>query len=283
MHARVPLAADASRRRPWQLEMFERSLKKRLKLAALLEQIGNVDGQACLLLTCGDNNGALNWHFRAQGGHWTWGDVAGENLRELSQLLDEPVHRIPEDRFPFADGQFDCVVSIDVLEHLAEDQGFLRELGRVLRPRGRAVVTVPNGDPRLLANRIKWRVGMLPAVYGHLRAGYTLAQLRDAVARAGLSPIGGGGYSGFFTEAVELLINFGYVFGLSRRRGPIRPGSIAPRSSLELQTHGAAYRLYRLAFPLLRLISRLDRLLPSRGNYAVIAAAVKPDVASQAP
>jgi len=283
MQARVSLAADAARRRPWQLEMFERSLKKRLKLAALLEQIGNVHGQACLLLTCGDNNGALNWHFRAQGGHWTWGDVAGENLEELSQLLDEPVHRIPEDRFPFADGQFDCVVSIDVLEHLAEDQHFLRELRRVLRPRGRAVVTVPNGDPRLLANRIKWRVGMQPAVYGHTRAGYTLAELQDAVARAGLSPIGGGGYSRFFTEAVELLINFGYVFVLSRQRGPIRPGSIAPTSSMELQTHGAAYRLYRLAFPLLSLISRLDRLLPSRGNYAVIAVAVKPDVAGQAP
>jgi SAM-dependent methyltransferase len=283
MPAPISLASDATRRRPWQLEMFDHSLKKRLKLAALLKQIGNVHGQACLLLTCGDNNGALNWHIRAKGGHWTWGDVAGENLAEMSQFLGEHVHRTPDHRFPFADGQFDCVVSIDVLEHLAEDQSFLRELRRVLRPCGRAVVTVPNGNPRLLANRMKRMVGMQPAVYGHTRAGYTLAELQDAVAGAGLNSVGGGGYSRFFTEAVELLINFGYVYILSRQRGPMRPGSIAPTSSTELRTHGMAYRLFRLAFPMLSLISRMDRLLPSAGNYAVIAVAVKPDVSGQAP
>ncbi len=283
MQARVPLAANASRLRPWQLEVFERSLKKRWKLDALLEHLGDVNGQACLLLTCGDNSGALNWNLRAQGGRWTWGDVAGENLEELSQLLDEPVHRIPEDRLPFAEGQFDCVVSIDVLEHLADDHRFLQEMRRVLRPGGRAVVTVPNGDPRLLANRLKSKVGMQPRVYGHLRAGYTLAELQAAVARAGLRPISGGGYSRFFTEAVELLINFSYVFVLSRRRGPLRPGAIAPRSSSEFQAHGAAYRLYRLAFPLLSLIGRLDRLLPPSGDYAVIAVAVNPDGVAQTP
>lgn len=263
--------------------MFERSLKKRLKLRALLEHIGEVRGQACLLLTCGDNTGALNWHLRAAGGRWTWGDVAGENLEEISRFLGEPVHHICEDRFPFADDQFDCVVSIDVLEHLADDQGFLRELRRVLRPGGRAVVTVPNGDPRLLANRIKWGVGMRPAVYGHTRAGYTLTELKDAVVRAGLSPIGGGGYSRFFTEVVELLINFAYVFVLSRRRGPKRPASIAPTSSTELQTHGAAYRLYGLALPVLRLISQCDRLLPASGNCAVIVVAIKPTAAGEVP
>lgn len=270
-------------RRPWQLEMFWRSLKKRQKLAALLEHICDVRGRACLLVTCGDNNGALNWHLRARGGHWTWGDVAGENLEEMGRLLGEPVHRIPEGRFPFADDRFECVVSIDVLEHLAEDRAFLRELRRVLRPGGRAIVTVPNGDPRLLANRIKRTVGMRPAVYGHARAGYTSAELREAVARAGLIPIGEGGYARFFTEAVELLINFAYVFVLSRRRGPDRPASIAPQSSSALRSHHLAYHLYRLIFPMLNLISRLDRLLPAAGQYAVIAVAVKPDRTGRAP
>ncbi len=281
MQPGTTLAGTASARRAWQLEMFERSLKKRQKLAALLEQMPDVQGRSCLLVTCGDNNGALNWHFRAQGGRWTWGDVAGENLDELQQFLGEPIHRIPEGRFPFADGQFDCVVSIDVLEHLANDQGFLGELRRVLQPGGMAVVTVPNGDPRLLANRLKWRVGMRPAVYGHTRAGYTLSELQAAVARVDLRPMAGGGYSRFFTEAVELLINFSYVFVLSRRRGAMSPGSIAPTSSTALRAHGAAYRLHRLALPLLRLISSLDRFLPAAGNYAVIVVAAKPDGAGQ--
>ncbi|UCG25921.1 MAG: methyltransferase domain-containing protein, partial [Chloroflexota bacterium] len=158
---------------PWQLQMFRRSLKKQLKLEALVDLMGDVNNQQCLLITCGDNNGAMNWHFREHGGHWTWGDVVGENLDEMSALLGQPVEHIPEDRFPFADNQYDCVVSIDVLEHLDDDQPFLRELWRVTRPGGWAVVTVPNGDPGLTANRIKWRMGMTPEVYGHTRAGYT--------------------------------------------------------------------------------------------------------------
>jgi SAM-dependent methyltransferase len=269
--------------RPWQLDMFQRSLKKRLKLAALFEQMGDLHDQACLLITCGDNNGALNWHFRARGGQWSWGDLSGENLEEMRSFLKEPVHQISEGLFPFSDDQFDCLVAIDVLEHLADDRHFLRELHRVLRPGGRAIVTVPNGDPRLLANRIKRLVGMRPAVYGHFRPGYTPAELQAAVTRAGLVPVGRGGYSRFFTEAVELIINYGYVYILSRKRGPSRPGTIAPTSSTALRTHGLAYRLYQLAYPVLSLISRLDRLIPTEGNYAVITVAVKPALSGQTP
>src|SRR5688572_11055177 len=203
-------------KQPWQLQMFHRSLKKQLKLKALLERIGDVTGQRCLLVTCGDNNGALNWYFRAHGGDWEWGDVLPENLVEMSQLLGEAVHHVQEDYFPFADNQFDCVVSIDVLEHLNNDQPFLHEFWRVLRPKGRAVITVPNGDPKLLANRIKWHLGMTPEVYGHTRAGYTIPELRDTVEQAGFIPRGHGGYSRFFTEMMELIINFSYVFVLSR-------------------------------------------------------------------
>ena len=261
---------------PWQLQMFRRSLKKQQKLNALLELVGNVSGQKCLLLTCGDNNGALNWHFRAHGGDWFWGDVAGENLGEMSELLREPVLHTPSDHLPFGDEEFDCVVSIDVLEHLDDDQSFLHELHRVIRPNGRVIVTVPNGDPKLLANRIKWRLGMTPEVYGHTRAGYTVAELRESIQQAGFTPVGESGYSRFFTEMMELIINFGYVFVLSQKKGGAEPGHIAPTSSGQLKTHGGAYRLYSLLYPIMDLISNLDCVLPAQTDNAVIVTAVEP-------
>jgi SAM-dependent methyltransferase len=164
-----------------------------------------------------------------------------------------------------------------VLEHLGQDQPFLGELRRVLKPGGRAVVTVPNGDARLLANKIKWRFGMTPEVYGHTRAGYTVPELSDALRESGLEPKDTGGYSRFMTEMIELVINFGYVRVLAKRRGGAQPGHIAPGSSAELRTHGLAYRVYSLIFPLAWAISLLDRLLPARTNNAVIVSARKED------
>jgi len=264
---------------PWQIEMFRRSIKKQQKLTALLELLGETRDKKCLLVTCGDNNGALNWYFREHGGDWTWADVSGENNDQISKLLSEPVHVFKDDDFPVSDGLFDRVVSIDVLEHLPQDQPFLRELKRVLKPGGKAVVTVPNGDEKLLANKIKWRLAMTPEVYGHTRAGYTVLELSDALRRSGLEPRATGGYSRFITEMIELVINFGYVRVLAKKRGGAQPGHIAPVSAGELKTHGLAYKVYSLLFPIARAISLLDRLLPARTNNAVIVSAYKEDLA----
>jgi SAM-dependent methyltransferase len=269
MQSRTPI-----KEQPWQLKMFKRSLKKQLKLKAMLGFISSLTNKNCLLITCGDNNGALNWHFRAQGGHWIWADIMEEGLMEMSALLNEPVQHVSSTQLPFANQQFDWVVAIDVLEHLADDQPFLQELRRVLLSGGQAMVTVPNGDPNLLANRIKWRVGMTPDIYGHTRAGYTSAELSQSMEKAGFKVAGKGGYSRFFTEMMELVINYGYVFVLSRKKEENK-GQIAPTTSSELKTHGAAYRLYGLFYPIMRLISQLDKLLPSRTDNAVIVTAVK--------
>jgi 2-polyprenyl-3-methyl-5-hydroxy-6-metoxy-1,4-benzoquinol methylase len=260
---------------PWQIQMFNRSIKKQQKLQALLKLLGETSDKKCLLVTCGDNNGALNWYFRAHGGHWTWADVSGENNAQISELLCEPVYALQEAAFELSDEQFDRVVAIDVLEHLKQDQPFLKELKRVLKPGGKAVVTVPNGDDRLLANRLKWKLGMTPEVYGHTRAGYTIAELSDAIVGSGLQPKESGGYSRFVTEMIELMINFGYVRVLAKKRGGAQPGHIAPVSAGELKTHGKAYEVYSLLFPIVRAISLLDHLLPPSTNNAVIVSAQK--------
>ncbi len=46
-------------------------------------------------------------------------------------------------RLPFAEATFDVVTALDLVEHLADDVGGLREFARVLRPAGMLVVSVP--------------------------------------------------------------------------------------------------------------------------------------------
>lgn len=50
-------------------------------------------------------------------------------------------------RLPFADRSFDCVLMLDVLEHVAEPEAALAEAGRVLRKGGQLLVTIPFAYP----------------------------------------------------------------------------------------------------------------------------------------
>lgn len=262
----------------WQLQVFDRSLKKKQKLRLLLGLVGPLEGKRCLLVTCGDNNGALNHHFRAAGGRWTWADLEGQGLGEMSRFLGEPVLQVRADAVPFQSSSFDCVIAVDVHEHLEEVSGFNRELARILSPGGIAAVTTPNGDPRLPVARLKRWTGMSPAVYGHVVQGYLPSELAGMLEEVGLEVEREGAYSRFFTELAELAINFVYVKVLSRRgkSGEPAPGSIAPDSEEELRAVGRSFRLYSRLYPLVRAFSALDALIPGRGGYAVAVAGRKP-------
>jgi SAM-dependent methyltransferase len=47
-------------------------------------------------------------------------------------------------QLPVRDAHFDAVVSFETVEHVADDEGFLAELWRVLRPGGSLVLSTPN-------------------------------------------------------------------------------------------------------------------------------------------
>jgi SAM-dependent methyltransferase len=47
---------------------------------------------------------------------------------------------------PFADGSFDCVLALDVIEHVDDDMGILTSLYQVIKPGGHLIITVPAFD-----------------------------------------------------------------------------------------------------------------------------------------
>jgi SAM-dependent methyltransferase len=281
--AGAPVGASTRSAAPddWRLVMFRQSLKKRQKLELLLRMMGPVEEERCLLVTCGDNTGAMNHHFRQAGGRWSWAEMEGDRIPEMAAFLSESVHHATPERMPFPDGHFHRVVVIDVHEHLeaGELETLNRELARVLAPEGTAILTTPNGDGRLPLAVVKGLLGMTPRVYGHQVQGYTVPELQAMARGAGLVPEAWGAYSRFFTEGIELAINFAYVKVLGRKGGgggAPKEGEIAPSSSSDLSRVGGAYRLYSKVYPLLRALSRLDLLIPGKGGYAVAVAARKP-------
>jgi SAM-dependent methyltransferase len=264
----------------WQLEMFRYSLKKQQKLKLLLELLGPLDDERCLLITCGDNPGSLNFHMRAAGGDWTWAELEEDGIPQMEHLLGEKVHHGRPDALPFPAGTFKRVVVVDAHEHVDDVDALNREVARVLAPDGAAIVTTPNGDTSLPLARVKRWIGMDPSVYGHRVQGYSTAQLEAMMVAAGLQPVAVGAYSRFFTEFAELVINFGYVKVLGRKRRN-SPGEIAPRTADALKSVGRSYRIYRGVYPLIRAFSSLDALVRSRGGYAVAVAALKEPAANE--
>lgn len=273
--------------RSWQLDMFRKGLKKRQRLEVLTSLLAPVpDRDRCLLLTCGDNNGAMNYFLRKLGGRWSWADLEDTSIAEMSQLLGEPVVHAAEDHLPFEDATFDRIVVIDVHEHVDDPAIVTRELVRVLKPGAQLIVTTPNGDERKLAVRIKSLVGMSVDVYGHKRVGLTSAEIEALMAAAGVEPVRTRSFSRFFTEMLELTINFLYVKVLRKQDSGQVPSArpeqhaglhehadhaeIAPATADQLRRVRKSYRVYSIIFPFYWLISQLDRLLFFREGYCVV-------------
>jgi SAM-dependent methyltransferase len=277
-----------SGQQPWQLAMFRRGLKKRLRLKALKRLLQPIAAsERCLLLTCGDNNGAMNYFLRELGGAWSWADLEDHAIAEMSALLNDPVLHVREDSMPFADGEFDRIVVIDVHEHVDDPSIVSRELARILKPGGQMIVTTPNGDETKLAVRIKNLVGMSKEAYGHKRVGLTAAEIEALMEGSRVRPKARLWFSRFFTEMLELSINFMYVKVL--RKESQKPeertddhaqqhdehddydhAEIAPATADQLHSVKTSYRIYALIFPFYWLISQLDHLLFFTEGYCVM-------------
>jgi len=66
-------------------------------------------------------------------------------LRETSKSMETMPDALSKDylvsiadinRMPFADTSFDCIICSEVLEHIPEHEAAMRELVRILKPRG---------------------------------------------------------------------------------------------------------------------------------------------------
>ncbi len=73
-------------------------------------------------------------------------DINQDYLREAIQNAESKtaVVQASVEELPFKRGSFDVVVMIEVLEHIPKDRNALKEVSRVLSPRGKLIITAPN-------------------------------------------------------------------------------------------------------------------------------------------
>ena len=252
---------------PWALALFGRSVMKQRKLAEIEAMLGPTEGLRCLDL--GSDNGVVSLLLRRRGGRWASADLTPEAVASIRELVAHDVHQVRDAaRLPFADAEFDRVVVVDMLEHVADEAAFVSELARIVRPEGRLVVNTPHRKDTVL-RRVRQAIGQTDEKHGHLRPGYTPESLvvllapRFAVHRHRT-------YSRFFSEALDTGINWGVerLGKKSSAKGMVFTGG-------DLRRHRKAFRAYSLVYPLAWGFSRLDALVPWTTGYMLVASATR--------
>jgi SAM-dependent methyltransferase len=131
------------------------------------------------VLDAGCGTGGLIRRLASRRPDWRWTgiDVAPLACQLARERGITDVQEASVASLPFADGEFAAVVSADVLYHLDDDEGALKEMARVLRPGGVMVINVP-------AHAWLWSYHD-EAVDGRRR--YSRKDVADKLGRAGLT------------------------------------------------------------------------------------------------
>jgi SAM-dependent methyltransferase len=125
----------------------------------------------------------------------------GEYLLESRQFSVLESKTDLRDRLPFEDAQFDPVICTETIEHnkdvdsqeIKDLESFnysginnlLAEIGRILKPKGKLLVTTPNANSyNALA---KWLTGQLPLMHAEHVNEFSIGELKRVVAQAGLT------------------------------------------------------------------------------------------------
>ncbi len=265
----------------WQLKIFDKTLKKKEKLVILRELLPPLQGLKCLDLGCA--KGTISYFLKKEGGVWIHEDLDFENVKATADLVGPRTAVIPPDTLPHADNTFDLIVSLDIIEHLHNDQGFVLEMARVLKPGGTLILSTPATGPVYLLNRLKRLVGLTPDQYGHVVEGYTLEQLRTMLSKAEFNIRRATTYSRFFTEFIEFLINWVFITFLRKNTSAKRDGHISPGSDAEFRKFRKQLRMYSIIYPFVWAVTRLDKLLFWQKGYATLLIADKAAQAATPP
>jgi SAM-dependent methyltransferase len=136
------------------------------------------EGSSVVDVGCGA--GAYGPPLMAAGHNWL-GLETNPHCCGILERRQLPFRRVElESRtLPCSDGEWDCAICIEVLEHVRDPETFLGEMARVVR--GRALFSVPNME--VLPYLYDWRVVPWHLLEGDHKNFFTRASLRSLLTR----------------------------------------------------------------------------------------------------
>src|SRR5438876_9537911 len=217
-------------------------LQRRYALAKAYAREAFERGGFYLDVGCG--NGAQTVLFAKHFATWMAIDVEEERLNEFRRVMEQMtndklqmtngdssirhssfvIRHYNGDNIPLEDNEVDVLTCIEVIEHTKSDTATIRELFRVLKPGGTAIITVPNkwwifethgaNLPILPWNRVpffSWLPKSIHGTYAKARI-YRKNQIEQLVQQAGFRIV-----KSLYVTAPMDMIPFGALQSLVRK------------------------------------------------------------------
>lgn len=109
-----------------------------------IEKIIQLIGSNKIVLDCGCYEGIISEKIKNNGNKVYGIDASEEAIKAAVSRGIIAVAANIESRFPYEDNQFDAVVAGEVFEHVLDTDALLREISRVLKDKGKLIITTPN-------------------------------------------------------------------------------------------------------------------------------------------
>jgi methionine biosynthesis protein MetW len=152
----------------------------------IAEALLPTESQGLAVLELGGGIAELSRRMMRRGMEVTFVDLSEQNIRK-ARALGLEAHRLDLNSglAEFPEKRFDCVVILEVIEHIVAAEALLSEISRVLKPGGSVVLSTPNFA--FLPNRLRILFGRLSIDEGYHYRFFTVKSLRRQLADAGIS------------------------------------------------------------------------------------------------
>ncbi|MCX6812230.1 MAG: methyltransferase domain-containing protein [Candidatus Berkelbacteria bacterium] len=236
---------------PWQNSILRYHLGKRQKLQEIKRFFaGEKTFPNCLDI--GTGTGAIAGKYQKYGDRWSYLEPEKEIIVEAKKVLGT-VPKFFTDLRQIKNQKFDLITVVDTFFYFKNPDLEIRRLSKILKPKGKILLTLNDGNRRRLINKIREKISL-----GKKIRGFQFEESADTVKKrfhqAGFSADYYKTFSNFFTEIILLLIDISQI--KINNRG---------KKSIELTNTKAVNPkqifLLRFFYPLAVFVSSLDFFL----------------------
>ncbi|TLX73052.1 class I SAM-dependent methyltransferase [Labilibacter sediminis] len=156
-------------------------------------------GQDISVLDAGSGFGQYVYFLSSLNKSWkiTGLDVKTEQIEDCNQFFAK-IKREDQVKFEYADltkldqsEEYDLVVSVDVMEHIEDDEGVFKNIYHAMNPGGLMIISTPSdqGGSDAHHHEVEHEDGVTGFIDEHVRDGYNLQEIIQKLQKAGFKDV----------------------------------------------------------------------------------------------